>query len=129
LAPGCATLVHGRYQEIEFNVQPPGSEVTIYKWPGYWVAGPIKSPSIEKVHRPEQGVPYLAVAWKEGYCPHYWVPEHGFSAMGVFDEVGMYLLSLIMIMSAKVDKENGSAFRIDEVPFRSVTLQEEPCGP
>jgi hypothetical protein len=49
--------------------------------------------------------------------------------MGVFDEVGMYLLSLIMIMSAKVDKENGSAFRIDEVPFRSVTLQEEPCGP
>lgn len=43
-ASGCASLISGTHQTLAINAQPPGSEVTLYRWNGEVVAGPIQAP-------------------------------------------------------------------------------------
>src|SRR5947209_2731657 len=87
-ASGCASLISGTHQTLDVKAQPPGSEVTLYRWNGEVVAGPIKAPASASVHRPKWNHPYLAVASKEGTCPRYWVPATSLSAGGWVDTIG-----------------------------------------
>jgi hypothetical protein len=128
-ASGCATLISGTHQTLDINAQPPGSEVTLYRWNGEVVAGPIKAPASASVHRPKWNHPYLAVASKEGTCPRYWVPTTSFSPGGWVDLiVDLATLGLAYPVSLLPDGSNGSTFKLDESEFNNITLQEEPCG-
>lgn len=76
-------MLRGTHQIVQLDVQPPGTDVSVYRWNGELVAGPEVSPGTMKVPRPAGGQPYLVRASKEGYCPQYWLtsglpelPEH-----------------------------------------------------
>lgn len=126
---GCATMFHGTHQQLPIDVKPPGTEVTLYRWDGEVVAGPLTSPITQKVHRPKWNQPYLAVASKDGHCPQYWIPTTSLTAGGTVDVVWMLVtMSLASVVTSLIDNSNGSSFQLDEAPFHNVSLQEEPCG-
>jgi len=126
---GCATLISGTHQNLNVDVRPPGSDVTLYRWNGDIAEGPIPSPSTTRIHRPKGGFPYLAVASKPGTCPRYWIPTVGTSPGGWVSTVAlMATLGLAAICGALVDSIDGAMFQLDSSEFTNVMLQEEPCG-
>ena len=126
---GCATLISGTHQKLDVNVRPPGSEVTLYRWNGEVVAGPITGPASARVHRPQSGQPYLAVASKDGTCPRYWVPTTSLSGGGWVDMIAATAtLGIAELLGVVIDEKDGALFKLDESEFNNVALQEEPCG-
>ncbi len=126
---GCATMISGTHQTLDVNVQPPGSEVTLYRWNGEVVAGPITAPASARVHRPQSNQPYLAVASKDGTCPRYWVPTNALSSGGLVSYISaLATLGVVEGVSLLIDIKDGALFKLEESEFNNVALQEEPCG-
>lgn len=71
-ASGCASILSGSHQKLELSVQPPGTEVSAYRWTGERMVGPVTSPGSIEVHRPAEMEPYLLVASRANSCPMYW---------------------------------------------------------
>jgi len=124
---GCATMISGTRQKIDIGAAPPGTEVTIHRWSGEAVAGPVRAPASDvKVPRPRYRHPYVVVASKEGYCPQYWVPATSHTPGMALDVI--LLVGLLGYISLFIDGSNGALFELDEGPFTNVVLKEEPCG-
>ncbi len=126
---GCASLISGTHQTLDIKAQPPGSEVTLYRWNDEVVAGPITTPASASVHRPKWNHPYLAVASKEGSCPRYWVPTTALSPGGWVDMIAyIATLGIGEFVSVMIDTSNGSEFKLEGSEFNNIALQEEPCA-
>ena len=124
---GCATLITGTQQTIKVDVQPAGSEITLYSWSGEVIVGPIKSPATVKIHRPKLRKPNFVVVSKEGSCPKYWVTKTSLSSGGTLSAIFVFVFLPLGFFGWVVDASNGSAFEFDESQFSSVTLQEGVC--
>jgi hypothetical protein len=122
-------VVSGTYQTLHVDIRPPGTEVTVYRWDGEIVGGPIGSPSSMRVHRPRRNEPYLVVAAKDGACPRYWVPMNVQSAGGALDELaGRATFAISSILTDIMVDDDGASFGLWESEFNGVTLPDEPCG-
>jgi len=59
---GCATMISGSRQKLTVDMKPANSEVSVYRWNGERVAGPLTSPGESVLPRPKWDQPYLLPA-------------------------------------------------------------------
>jgi hypothetical protein len=129
LVNGCATMFVGTTQNVGLDVQPAGAQVTMYRWDGTVVAGPVTSPGKAEVQRPQEGQSYIVVASRDGYCPRYWVTPRrvngGYVASGV---LGALLGAGVGAgIATYVDATNGAAFSIEPDPVRASLAEGQAC--
>jgi hypothetical protein len=105
---GCGTMLRGTHQTVQLDVQPPGTQVSVYRWDGELLAGPQVSPGTMKVPRPVGGQPYLVRASRDGYCPRYWLtsgmPE---APERVLLTIVAVVLTIPFVINALVDGSTG----------------------
>ena len=89
---GCATIISGTTQDLRLSLNPPGTEVSVFRWNGELVGGPAVSPGTVRVHRPEWDQPYVIRARKDGYCPQYFVTTRSSISAGGWVAVIPYAL-------------------------------------
>jgi hypothetical protein len=71
---GCAPRVTGsRLHELTVAVEPPGSEVAVYRWNGDIAAGPATSPTTLQWPQAKGQYAYLVRASSPGSCTQYLV--------------------------------------------------------
>jgi len=131
---GCGTAISGTHQQVRLNMDPPGTQVAVYRLTGEPVAGPATSPGTMRVHRPVWRRPYLVRASKDGYCPRYWLTDANLSAGGKLDLVmvwgGIIILAPLLVgaVSVLVDSSTGGCCSMDPDHFDSWLQEDKACA-
>lgn len=132
---GCGTIISGRHQDVALSMNPPDTQVSVYRWSGELVAGPENASSGEmRVHRPRWNEPYLIQAAKEGHCPQYWLtstkPSVGswfimpfVAAIMLFPLAGAIVAGAI----AAVDASTGGCCSVQPDLFDGLLLEDAAC--
>ena len=127
-ATGCGTIFNGTHQEIPVSIAPSGTEVTVYRWSGEIVSGPMNSPGEMTIERPKHNQPYIVRASKDGYCPKYWI-TNTHTTGGTLSYIWLlFLLSPAAMIALAVDSSTGGAFAIETKPFEGTLALEASCA-
>lgn len=118
---GCGTIISGTRQQVDLAMNPPGSEVSVYRWTGEVLATG-RSPGTIDVHRPEWLQPFLIRASKEGYCPKYWVSAARLSPGGWVSTV-----FIIGVVPYIVDSYSGGLYSLVPDPLQGTLQSEQAC--
>ena len=125
---GCAAIVSGTNQDLLLSLNPPGSEVSVFRWNGELVGGPAVSPGTVRVHRPAWDQPYVIRARKDGYCPQYFVTTRSSISAGGWVFVIPYAFSLpVGLIAASIDASTGAANSINPSSLEGSLDKETEC--
>jgi uncharacterized protein YceK len=126
---GCATIISGTTQDLPLSLNPPGTEVSVFRWNGELVGGPAVSPGTVRVHRPEWDQPYVIRARKNGYCPQYFVTTRSSLSAGGWVSSIVYGLALpAALFLLPVDLSTGAPNSINPSSLEGSLDQETECA-
>ena len=128
---GCGTIFSGTHQNLKLNMDPPGTELEVYRWSGDRLAGPASSPGKLEVHRPVRSQSYLVRAAKPGYCPKYWITSSG-TTPGVYTYIWMMFIPalgpiIVGATAALFHASTGGCCSVEPDTFGTQLAQEATC--
>ena len=124
---GCATILTGTRQDVPVSVSPTGTEVSVYRWNGDRIAGPLASPGTLEVPRPSRSESYIVLASKEGYCPHYWMTSASGTPLAMAELIGTIFFFPMMLAWA-TDVRTGAGYSLEPNYLHAALKPEDTCG-